>query len=133
MVFPQFRGLKPAGKQWWLHKSTHCFHGGWNPRVSFIIIHISCQNLMEQKKTMFFFLRTLRILIQTTMEKHQVSTLRPIVTPHDDNLQGVSLDEWFSTSHPHNARLLKGEIPWILDILYLPGSKREISRKKHET
>ena len=67
------------------------------------------------------------------MEKHQVTTLPPIVTPHDDNLQGVSPDEWFSTSHPHNAGLLKGEIPWILNILYRPGSKREISRKKAET
>ena len=38
-----------------------------------------------------------------------------LVTPHE-NLQGVSPDEWFSTSHPHNAGLLKGEICWILDI-----------------
>jgi len=20
-------------QQWWLYKSTHCFNGGWNPRV----------------------------------------------------------------------------------------------------
>ena len=26
--------FQPLGNQW-LYKSTHCFNGGWNPRVNF--------------------------------------------------------------------------------------------------
>ena len=35
--------------QWWLYKSTHCFNGGWNPRVYIFIYIIYCSSNQYDK------------------------------------------------------------------------------------